>query len=156
VFSNAALHWVRAAGEAVESVRRALKPGGRFVGEFGGVGNIAAIRAALWTVLARRGVDASPLDPWYFPSDAEYRMLLERHGFAVRFISLFSRPTPLPTDMTGWLTTFAAPFLGVFGDDARALVVEEIAEQARPQLYDPSIGWSADYVRLRFAAEQTA
>ena len=38
VFSNAALHWMRHPEAVVAGVRRALRPGGRFVGEFGGHG----------------------------------------------------------------------------------------------------------------------
>jgi trans-aconitate methyltransferase len=40
VFSNAALHWMTRPAEVVAGVRRALRPGGRFVGEFGGFGNV--------------------------------------------------------------------------------------------------------------------
>ena len=48
VFSNAALHWMSADPDAViAGVARALRPGGRFVGEFGGHGNVAAIIVAL-------------------------------------------------------------------------------------------------------------
>src|SRR5690242_15677096 len=36
VFSNAALHWVREPEAAIACIRDALKPGGRFVAEFGG------------------------------------------------------------------------------------------------------------------------
>ena len=154
VFSNAALHWVRQAEAAVQSVQRALKPSGRFVGEFGGAGNIMAICAALREVLARRGMDADAINPWYYPSDVEYRALLERNGFVVRFISLFPRPTPLPTELAGWLATFGDPFLGGFDDPERSMVVQEICEAARPYLYDAAKGWVADYVRLRFAAER--
>ena len=153
VFSNAALHWVKDAGAAVQSVRRALRTGGRFIGECGGAGNITVIRAAIWTVLARHGFDAATLDPWYFPSDAAYKALLEEHGFAVRFIALFARPTPLPTDMAGWLTTFAGPFLGAVDPGHRASLLAEIIEELRPKLYNPQNGWTADYVRLRFAAD---
>jgi len=46
VFSNAALHWIRDADAVVKSVYRALKPGGRFVGELGGAGNVGTIRSA--------------------------------------------------------------------------------------------------------------
>ena len=46
VFSNAALHWMPRAEEVVRGVARALKPGGRFVAEFGGHGNVAAIITA--------------------------------------------------------------------------------------------------------------
>jgi len=154
VFSNAALHWVRDAEVAARSVRNALKPRGRFVGEFGGAGNITVIRAAIWSVLSRHGLDAGALNPWYFPSDHEYAALLGRQGFSVRSIALFPRPTPLPTDMAGWLATFAEPFVGGLEPELRASVVQHICDEVRPHLYDPARGWSADYVRLRFAAER--
>ena len=46
VFSNAALHWLKQPEKVIAGVWRALKPGGRFVGEFGGSGNVATIVAA--------------------------------------------------------------------------------------------------------------
>jgi SAM-dependent methyltransferase len=39
-FSNAALHWMKDPDRVIAGVRRALKPGGRFVGECGGLGNV--------------------------------------------------------------------------------------------------------------------
>jgi trans-aconitate methyltransferase len=36
VFSNAALHWMKQPDKVVAGVANSLKPGGRFVGEFGG------------------------------------------------------------------------------------------------------------------------
>src|SRR5215472_8664657 len=50
VFSNAALHWVRGQDEMMAEVHRVLKSGGRFVGEMGGHGNVAAIHVALMAV----------------------------------------------------------------------------------------------------------
>ena len=72
VFSNAALHWVREAELVVERVFAALRPGGRFVGEMGGKGNIAAICRGLQAALARRGLDGDAVFPWYFPDVEEY------------------------------------------------------------------------------------
>jgi trans-aconitate methyltransferase len=63
VFSNAALHWMRPPEAVLSGVRRALKPGGRFVGEMGGHNNTAAIIVALSAVLSRRGLDAHRLSP---------------------------------------------------------------------------------------------
>ena len=40
VFSNAVLHWIQEAEQVIAGLARALKPGGRFVAEFGGKGNI--------------------------------------------------------------------------------------------------------------------
>src|SRR5438105_1265324 len=72
VFSNAALHWMHPPEAVLAGVRRALKPGGRFVAEMGGHNNTAAILVAIAAVLARRGVDAWTLSPWSFPSAAAY------------------------------------------------------------------------------------
>jgi trans-aconitate methyltransferase len=55
VFSNAALHWMPNQRAVADGVFRALKPGGRYVGECGGFGNIAAIRTALRAVLGAHG-----------------------------------------------------------------------------------------------------
>jgi SAM-dependent methyltransferase len=152
VLSNAVLHWVKDAAGAIAAVRRALRPGGRFVAELGGAGCVAKIRAAIGAALARRGLEAERLDPWFFPSAERYRALLEAGGFTVGSLALFPRPTALPGDVSGWLETFAEPFLGALPAAERAGAVAEIRELLRPQLFDSERGWSADYVRLRFAA----
>lgn len=154
VFSNAALHWMRRPGDVIAGVRRALVPGGRFVGEFGGHGCVARIVAALSDALAARGVDAAAWNPWYFPTDGEYRARLEAGGFAVRSIALIPRPTPLPGDVVGWLETFAQSFTAALPPAARQEFLVEVRERLRPQLCDASGAWTADYVRLRFAADR--
>ncbi len=45
-------------------MKRALKPGGRFVADFGGQGNALSVRVALTAVLAREGIDARAGNPW--------------------------------------------------------------------------------------------
>ncbi len=111
VFSNAALHWMKRPDRVLAGVRRALKLGGRFVGEFGGRGNIETLLEAIQVALAERGLDFESLNPWYFPTAEEYRERLEAHGMEVTFCTLIPRPTPLETDLTGWLTVFAGSFL---------------------------------------------
>lgn len=65
VFSNAALHWMsKDPVRVIQGVRRALKPGGQFVGEFGGHGNVAAVVTAISAVLHNRGVDINTAFPW--------------------------------------------------------------------------------------------
>jgi ubiquinone/menaquinone biosynthesis C-methylase UbiE len=72
VFSNAALHWVRDHEAMLAEVRRVLKPGGRFVAEMGGQGNIAAIRVALMAVLARHGFEGREDGVNYYPTPDAY------------------------------------------------------------------------------------
>jgi trans-aconitate methyltransferase len=152
VFSNAALHWIKDQDAAMDGIYRALKPGGRLVAECGGEGNVETVRAALYAALARRGIDARAADPWHFPSAAAYRARLERHGFAVRAIDLFARPTALPGPLGDWLETFAEGFLRLLPAGERRPVKAEIEDHVKSRLCDRTGRWVVDYVRLRFVA----
>jgi trans-aconitate methyltransferase len=154
VFSNAALHWMkRSPGAVIRGTRRALKRHGRFAGEMGGHGNVAAITVALCATLENYGLkNARSFIPWYFPTCQEYREQLERAGFEVRYLELIPRPTPLPTGMRAWLETFAFPFLKALAEAKRSEFLDQVTERLRPALCDSHRQWSADYVRLRFLA----
>jgi len=152
VFSNAALHWMRRADDVTAGVRRALKPRGRFVGEFGGHRCVEKIKTALVDALNRRGIDGAGAVPWYFPTVEDYSARLAKAGFKTSYIALIPRPTPLPGDVTGWLETFAESFTTALPLTDRAAFINEVKEVLRPQLCDGSGQWTADYVRLRFAA----
>lgn len=154
VFSNAALHWMRDPEAVIDGVWRALQPGGRFVGEFGGGDNVGAIRRALIDALNRRGLDGAAADPWFFPTAEQYRGLLEARGFRVESVALFERPTPLPGELAGWLETFAESFFKQVAPEARNALLQEVVEALRPTLCDAEGRWTADYVRLRFAASK--
>jgi ubiquinone/menaquinone biosynthesis C-methylase UbiE len=152
VFSNAALHWMTRAGDVVKGVARALKPGGRFVAEFGGHGNIAAIVTALRANAIRHGKDPALAAGWYYPTSEEYRTLLEANGFAVAEIGLYPRPTPLPTGMRGWLSTFREAYFEQWPASEREAIVAEVEALLAPALRDRAGNWTADYVRLRVKA----
>jgi trans-aconitate methyltransferase len=152
VFSNAALHWMKRADAVVDGVWRALVPGGRFVGEFGGARCVQTIRSALVEALDRRGVDGEAAVPWYFPDVPEYRGRLEARGFQVSSILLIDRPTPLPGDIVGWLETFAENFTGKLPMAERPAYLEEVRQVLEPKLRRPDGVWVADYTRLRFVA----
>jgi len=156
VFSNAALHWMRRPAAVIAGVWRALRPGGRFVGEFGGHGNVQHIKTALVAALDRRGLDGQAAVPWYFPTPAEYRGLLEAQGFRVRAVELIPRPTPLPGDIVDWLENFAENFTRRVPAAERRDFLSEVGAALRPHLRNPEGVWSADYVRLRFAADKPA
>jgi SAM-dependent methyltransferase len=152
VFSNAALHWMRDPDAVIDGVWRALRPGGRFVAECGGAGNVATVLDALHAVVARCGVDGDAVSPWYFPSVDEYRARLERRGFVVQSIDLIPRPTRLPGRLADWLDTFAESFLAAVPAQQRGAVKDEVEAALRPTLCDATGAWTVDYVRLRFAA----
>lgn len=151
VFSNAALHWMPKADAVASGIGRALKPHGRFVAEFGGHGNVAAIVTAMHAIGARRGGDPALANPWYFPAPQVYQALLERHGFNVKRIALIPRPVVLKTGIEGWLMLFRKPFFDQFGAGAQQALTETV-DLLRPALCDAEGNWTADYVRLRVEA----
>jgi SAM-dependent methyltransferase len=151
VFSNAVLHWVNEPSRAIERMRAALKPAGRFVAEFGGHGNIAAIVTAMRAAATIHGGDAALASPWFYPTDREYAALLQEGGFRVLRAGLYPRQTLLPTVMSGRLETFRAPFFVQFAERAED-VKQEVEDLLRPALCDASGHWMADYVRLRIEA----
>ncbi len=152
VFSNAALHWMKDLEAVIDGVWRALKPGGRFVAEMGGKGNIARIEKATRRALRKRKLDKKVPEPNAYPSREEYRDLLEKRGFSEPAIVLFPRPTTLPKDIKTWLKTFRKNYIEAVAPEEREAFLEEIQEELRPFLCSRDGRWTADYVRLRFAA----
>ena len=152
VFSNAALHWMKDQPKVIAGVWKALKPGGRFVAEMGGKGNIAGIESALRKVLQEHVLGHLRTEINFYPTAEEYRALLENQGFKVTAINHFSRPTPLPKDMKAWLNTFRKSVIESVPENLRGVVLEEVQEALRPTHCDAQGRWTADYVRLRFAA----
>ena len=148
VFSNATLHWVTDADAAVSAIYTALKPGGRFVAEFGGQGNVQTIIAAVEAALGRSG-----LSPWYFPSLAEYVALLAAQGFEVMFAQLYDRPTPLKgkDGLINWVRMFGDGILSGLSAVERAALLDQVQDRVRSQLYRDG-QWLADYRRLRIVA----
>ncbi len=136
VFSNAVLHWVKNADGAAAAISRALKPGGRFVAEFGGHGNIQSILDALGPIES----------PWYYPTIGEYATVLERHALEPRQAWLIDRPTPVEGEdgLEHWLS--------IFGRDITTPQQRKaLADKLRPTHYKAGV-WTLDYRRLRIVA----
>jgi trans-aconitate methyltransferase len=155
VFSNAALHWIHDQDKLIECVYRSLKPGGRFVGEFGGKGNMQHMIAAAAIVLKAHGYDRlAQAGPWYFPSVGEYASKLEMHGFRVTFAAHFDRWTLLEDGSEGvgkWIAMFGSQFLEGIPGGLKGEIINEITNLLDPY-YNQDGKWYADYKRLRFVA----
>jgi trans-aconitate 2-methyltransferase len=107
VFSTATFHWIADHDALFASLRRALRPGGRFVAQFGGVGNIALVHAA-----ARQAADDPPFHPyfadwrgpWNFATPEESERRLRDAGFTDVRCWLYERPVR-PDDPREYLRT---------------------------------------------------
>lgn len=154
VFTNASLHWMKQPEKVAAGAFHALKPAGRFVGEFGGKGNVEKIRSALHYSLRKREIDPTSIDPWYYPSVEEYTKVLSSAGFSIDYMELIPRPTKLPGDILGWLEVFAQPFAKAVSEAERPRFLAEVRDALAPSLRASDGHWFADYVRLRFKAKK--
>lgn len=168
VFSNAALHWILRDEETRESVLRgvhaALVPGGKFVFEMGGAGNVADVHTALLSaLLMRQGLKIEKVreaSPWFFPSEEQMRKLLERVGFVVDKSEVEYRPTRLTEGegggLEGWVKLMAVAFLDLLGDDEarREEVVRDVCEVLKSVIGREDGSMWLGYVRLRVLARK--
>ena len=159
VFSNAALHWVKNARAAAAAISGALVPGGRFVAEFGGRGNIQTLLDAMYPALVTLGLpDPEQLNPWYYPGIGEYATILHDCGLEAESAALFDRPTRLeggPEALANWLAMFGGNFLAALPPDRQETFVRLVEERAAPRLLHDGV-WTVDYRRLRIVAFKRA
>jgi trans-aconitate methyltransferase len=153
VFSNAALHWIRAPDAMMRGVYAALRPGGRFVGELAGIHNAAKIRSSVHRWLRSHGYDDEEIDPWFLPTCDDYGGRLERAGFEVDRLYWFARPVRITYPVADWIRTFGSPYLTVLSDEAeRKRMLDEVTEELKSTLQANDGTWTVDYTRLRFRA----
>lgn len=152
VFSNAALHWMLDGPAVATGVFRALKPGGRFVGEMGGMGNVREMRAALNAELRALGYVLPHADQQWYPSIEEFSAIYAAAGFADIDAQLIDRPTPLPAGPEGWFRTFRTGYCDAIGvpQADRDGIFTAAVERLPASLRGADGVWRADYVRLRF------
>ena len=147
VFSNAVLHWIHDQDAVLTGVARALVPGGRFVAEFGGFTNIAAISVALRAVLGHRRI------PYTAIGITRHRRLTARCSSGT--VSTVELATLVPSsnaasDRHGRLAAHVRS--GRVQRGARRSARgrrAEIIELLRPSMCDEAGNWTADYVRLQ-------
>jgi len=153
VFSNAALHWMVDADAVASGVFKALKAGGRFVGEMGGEGNLATLRGALRDELTGRGYAMPEKDPAWYAGVEEFTRLYCVAGFSEVRAELIARPTPLPGGIADWVKTFRAGVmdLAMVPEWERDDIAAAIEARVAPALRTADGTCCADYVRLRFA-----
>lgn len=156
VFSNATLHWITEPERVVTSISAILRPGGRFVAEFGGSRNVAGVVSAFARAWKNLRLPGEFPNPWYYPSVAEYSSLLERHSLEVTYALLFDRPTPLEDGEHGlrnWLNMFGGSIASTLPPDLQEKLKAEVEREARPTLFRDG-RWVMDYRRLRLLARK--
>jgi trans-aconitate 2-methyltransferase len=145
ILSTATFHWIPDHDRLFQNLARVVRPGGRFVAQCGGDGNIASVRAAVADV----GGDWP--DPWTFATPEDTRRRLEAAGFEAVDTWLSDEPTPVApgAPMREFLRTI------VLGTHVEGLDPE--AQDAFLDAVAARLPASAiDYVRLNIVATRTA
>ncbi|GGE55476.1 SAM-dependent methyltransferase [Pullulanibacillus camelliae] len=151
VFSNATLHWIKEAKKALLGIYQSLKPGGRFIAELGGDGNVQTIIQTLLHELQKTGHTYTFEDlPWYFPSIGNYASLMESAGFRVTFARHFDRPTPLSGEhgLVEWLNMFCTGLFPEIPEEEKIMVFHNTEAALKSNMLIDGT-WVADYKRLQ-------
>ncbi|KAG4265166.1 hypothetical protein FPRO04_00550 [Fusarium proliferatum] len=141
VFSNAAMHWILrpedTRAQFFKGVYASLAPGGSFVFEMGGFGNVSEMRTAALSAVGRRiGMEAAlAADPWFFPDEAWVTKALQDAGFVVERAEREWRPTPTDKGgVEGWIRLMASQFLDAILDEKeREEAVQECHDIIMPE-----------------------
>jgi trans-aconitate methyltransferase len=168
VFSNAALHWILrnplTRKNVLKAAYDALKPGGVFVFEMGGHGNVGEVYAALIAALVAQGYsakEANERSPWFFPSTDWMRDALQNVGFEVEKVEIEYRPTTTtPKDaagnggLEGWIRLMGAEFLADLDDAKRDDAVKLAVDILDTFITREDGSQWLGYVRLRGVAKK--
>ncbi|MCJ1272756.1 hypothetical protein MMC21_000543 [Puttea exsequens] len=166
VFSNAALHWIlrdpSTKMSVLRGVYRTLRPGGLFVFEMGGAGNVAEVHTAFLAALVHQGVgieDAREASPWFFPSIKLIEIMLRSAGFYVIRTKADYRPTELTVKdgggLEGWVRLMGAQFLEVLDtEEKREAVVREVCDVLKTVIGREDGSMWLGYVRLKVVARK--
>ncbi|GHB35860.1 methyltransferase type 11 [Pseudovibrio japonicus] len=152
VFSNAALNWMQDYRGVIRGVKKALKPGGRFVGEMGSDKNCRIIRSAMEHLFAENPEFGPYKSPWIFPPPSTYIRALKEAGFSIIYHTEIDRRTTLEADMKGWLELFTDTLTQQLNEPQKKRFYRDLVKRLEPQLYSSEKGWEVDHVCMRFAA----
>lgn len=151
VFSNATLHWVQPAIQALHGIYHSLKKGGRFVAEFGGKGNVQTITDEIIHQIKEAGFYFQKEQfPWFYPSIAEYSTLMEEAGFRVAFAQHYDRPTQLDGNngLKKWIEMFGNHMFNDIPRHKKNEIITKVENNLKEVLYEDG-NWIADYKRIR-------
>ena len=126
IFSNAALHWIKDHRMLLKNCCSALKSGGMILWDFAGDGNCSNFFAVIRQFIQSGEYSAyfSGFEwPWYMPTIAEYKELINKSGFKVYRIKEVNRDRYFANaeEMIKWIDQPSiVPFIAKIPDKLKA------------------------------------
>lgn len=151
-FSNAVFHWVPNHNLLFQRLFATLKPGGQFVAQCGGKGNIDRLRKLAAEVAAEEPYAtalAGWSDPWNYASPEDTRARLEAAGFTE--IETWLEPWPVdPPEPREYLRTVClGHHLAALPEQLRDSFLDTVAERYGTPA-------TLEYIRLNITARRPA
>ncbi|RPF35124.1 trans-aconitate 2-methyltransferase [Streptomyces sp. TLI_185] len=146
ITSVATFHWITDHAALFDNLAQYLRPGGQFVAECGGRGNVALINAAVEEVL---GATDEKQKVWYFAGVEETTERLRNAGFTDIEVSLLPDPARLEPGEQLW-SYLATVVLGSHLDRLPEADHEDFVRSVAARLPEPVV----DYVRLNITARR--
>ena len=151
IFSNATFHWIHDHDALFASLHRTLKPGGQFVAQCGGRGNIDAFRTLADDIAGEEPFAPYFVDwqrPWNYATDTDTATRLERAGFTD--VQTWLEPKSVtPADPRTFIQTVClVRHLDPLPAELRDPFVDQVLERSG----EPFV---LDYVRLNMTARRS-
>jgi trans-aconitate 2-methyltransferase len=149
ILSTATFHWVTDHDLLFRNLAAILRPGGMFVAQCGGAGNIATVLAAAKAVAPAFGLDPGWRGPWLFATPEATAQRLTTAGFVE--VDTWLNPEPTPLEPGEPLEAFLATVIlrehlaRLAVADRAAFVSAVAARLPRPEI---------DYIRLNIVARR--
>jgi trans-aconitate 2-methyltransferase len=146
ILSTATFHWLPDHAALYRHLAAVLKPGGQLAAQYGGLGNVARVRAAIDTAWP---VDDGWPGPWNFSSPEQARAYLAEAGFVEAEVWLKDEPIPFDERValeTYLETVVLGAHLERLPEERRAEFVQRVAAGIDPPVLD--------YVRLNVVARR--
>ena len=154
VFSNAVFHFIKSQNELLENIHKALVKNGLLVCEFGASGNIDNLLKAIEKICIERGKPYSLR--FFYPSEEEYKNLLSKNNFSIKFIEVYDLDTQLKEGKNGlrnWINQIFDIEMSWFNTSEREDVLNQIDETLKITQWDGS-NWHLANKRIKVIAQK--
>jgi trans-aconitate 2-methyltransferase len=134
VVSNACMHWIKEQVKVLKRISAALKPGGRLFIQMGGKGNAGTMTRIVEKMTGQKDWKKyfkRPYFIYFFPSPAEYKVLLKQSG--LKPVNVYLKPkTAKHKGVLGlfkWIETTWLPYTHKVPAEMRSRFINEAVEK---------------------------
>ena len=154
IFSNAVFHFIQNQESLLRSIHKALAENGMLICEFGASGNIQNLLDAMAGACIKRGKKFS--SRFFYPTEEDYRALLEKNGFLVESLVIYDLDTQLKEGEMGlrnWIKQIFSVEMEWFNAYEQEEILREIELTLRSNQWD-GLNWHLANKRIKIIVKK--